>query len=79
MGLLIAGLRYFGSWTLVVSLQKKKWQNKGIDLGVRYRIRGQWVQIDLTKESEVGWAMVVRLQFQHTEAEAGGSLSLRPA
>jgi hypothetical protein len=32
-GLLIGGLQYFDSWTLVVSLRRKKWINKGIGLG----------------------------------------------
>jgi hypothetical protein len=32
-GLLIAELEYFASWTLVVSLRKRKWPYKGIDLG----------------------------------------------
>jgi hypothetical protein len=33
-GLLIAGLDYFESWTLVVNLRKRKWPNKEIDLDV---------------------------------------------
>jgi hypothetical protein len=32
-GLLIAGLQYFDSLTLLVSLRRRKWTNKGIDLG----------------------------------------------
>ena len=32
-GLLIAELEYFASWTLIISLQRKKWSNKGIDSG----------------------------------------------
>jgi hypothetical protein len=32
-GLLIAKLQCFDSWTLVVSLKRRKWPNKGIDLG----------------------------------------------
>lgn len=33
-GLLLAGLQYFGSWTLVVGLRRRKQQpNKGTDLG----------------------------------------------
>ena len=32
-GLLIAGLQYFDCWTLVVSLRRKKWPNKVINLG----------------------------------------------
>jgi hypothetical protein len=32
-GLLIAGLQYFNSWTLEDSLRRRKWRNKGIDLG----------------------------------------------
>lgn len=31
-GLVIAGLQYFDSWTLVVSLRRRKWPNKGIDI-----------------------------------------------
>ena len=36
-GLLIAGLHYFDGWTLVVSLRKGKWPNKGIDTVVSFR------------------------------------------
>jgi hypothetical protein len=32
-GLLIAGVQYFDSWTLVISFRRRKWPNKGIDLG----------------------------------------------
>jgi hypothetical protein len=32
--LLIAGLQYFDSWTLVISLRRRKLPNKGIDLEV---------------------------------------------
>lgn len=33
MGLLIAGLEYFDSWTLKVSIKRRDWLNKGLDLG----------------------------------------------
>lgn len=36
-GLLIAGLQYFESWTLVVSLRRRKWSNEEIDLGASFR------------------------------------------
>jgi hypothetical protein len=31
--LLVAGLQHFDNWTLEVSLSRRKWPNKGIDLG----------------------------------------------
>jgi hypothetical protein len=31
-GLMTAGLQYFDSWTLVVSLKGRKWPTEGIDL-----------------------------------------------
>jgi hypothetical protein len=34
---LIAGLQYFDSHTLVVSLRRRKWPNKGIDLLASFR------------------------------------------
>jgi hypothetical protein len=36
-GLLIAGLQYFDSRTLVVSLRRRKWPNKGIDLVASFK------------------------------------------
>lgn len=36
-GLLVAGLQHSDSWTLVVSLRRRKWPHKGIDLGDSFR------------------------------------------
>lgn len=36
-GFLISGLQHFDSWTSVVSLRRRKWPDKGTDLGDSFR------------------------------------------